>query len=244
MAALNMDQVIDTVARWIEAKASRYICAADVHSIMRARDDPLHRKALRHAAMILPDGMPVVWLSRLRGERQIERVCGPDLMLRLLEHSAKMGWRHYFYGGSQGVADELARRARALYPGLLIVGVDCPPFRELSEQEATAAVDRINETAPDILWVGLGCPKQEIWMLQNIGKLNNLIAIGVGAAFDFHSGRLKRAPAWMRSNGLEWLYRLLSEPRRLWWRYLYLAPRFVFLSLLDLRLPRSLGRQP
>ncbi|HEU4660985.1 MAG TPA: WecB/TagA/CpsF family glycosyltransferase [Pseudolabrys sp.] len=238
-----MDQVIETIACWVETKGKHYVCAADVHSIMLARDDSAHRKALRHSDMILPDGTPLVWLSKLRGEKQIERVCGPDLMLRLLAFSAKRGWRHYFYGGSEGVAQKLAQQAAALCPGIIIAGTDCPPFRPLSDEEKRTAIERINDAAPDILWVGLGCPKQERWMFESLPKLDGVVAIGVGAAFDFHSGRVKRAPPWMRSNGLEWLYRFLSEPRRLWRRYVYLAPRFLVLGLLDTRSGRSLRRR-
>jgi N-acetylglucosaminyldiphosphoundecaprenol N-acetyl-beta-D-mannosaminyltransferase len=228
-----MTSAVGVIGQWVTARENRYVCAADVHSVMRAQDDPSHMEALRRADMILPDGMPLVLVSRALGEKSIERVCGPDLMLRILESSVTEGWRHYFYGGAEGVADTLARKAAARCPGLLVAGMDCPPFRPLSVEENVAAIARINDAAPDIVWVGLGCPKQENWMLGNIDKLNGVVAIGVGAAFDFHSGRIARAPPWMRSKGLEWLHRLVSEPRRLWRRYLSLAPRFVVLSLAD-----------
>ena len=231
VSVLNMNSALDTIARWIDEKSVHYVCAADVHSIMRAQDDTAHKFALRQADLVLPDGMPVTWIGKLRGEKAIERVCGPDLMLRVFERSAEKGWRHYFYGGAEGVADLLTRRAIERYPNLTVVGTDCPPFRPLSQAEIGEAIARINSAAPDIIWVGLGCPKQERWMLENVTKLNHAVLIGVGAAFDFHSGNVRRAPVWMRSSGLEWLHRLLCEPRRLWRRYLSLAPRFVFLNV-------------
>ena len=232
VSVVRMTTAVDTIGQWVRARENRYVCAADVHSVMRAQDNPSHMEALRHADMVLPDGMPLVLVSRMLGERSIERVCGPDVMLRVLENSAREGWRHYFYGGVEGVADTLARKAAERYPGMVVVGTDCPPFRLLSEEEGHVAIARINDASPDVVWVGLGCPKQETWMSENIGKLNGVVAIGVGAAFDFHSGRIERAPRWMRLNGLEWLHRLISEPRRLWRRYLGLAPRFVLLILL------------
>jgi N-acetylglucosaminyldiphosphoundecaprenol N-acetyl-beta-D-mannosaminyltransferase len=187
--------------------------------------------------MVLPDGAPVVWISRLRGERKIRRVCGPDFILKLAERSTSLGWRHFFYGGAASVADELARRLQERYSGLIVAGVETPPFRDLTEQELAAAMQRIQHASPSIIWIGLGCPKQEIWMHQNAYKLPGVM-IGVGAAFDFHSGRIKRAPKWMRTFGLEWLHRLLSEPRRLWRRYLYLAPRFIVLNIVGAFLKR------
>jgi N-acetylglucosaminyldiphosphoundecaprenol N-acetyl-beta-D-mannosaminyltransferase len=229
-----MKAAIEIIEKWIDEKHAHYICALDVHSLMRAQDDAAHNQALCHADMVLPDGMPLVWLSKLRGQKDIERVCGPDLMLCIFEHSTQKAWRHYFFGGSQGVAEALASRARNLYPNLIVAGTDCPPFRAVSARELEDAIARINAASPDIVWIGLGCPRQEIWMSENAAKLKQSIAIGVGAAFDFHTGRIKRAPPWMRSAGLEWLYRLLSEPRRLWYRYLYLAPRFIAICSLDL----------
>jgi N-acetylglucosaminyldiphosphoundecaprenol N-acetyl-beta-D-mannosaminyltransferase len=234
LTVINMKAAIDVIEKWIDEKHAHYICALDVHSLMRAQDDAVHNHALCHADMVLPDGMPLVWLSKLRGKKDVQRVCGPDLMLCLFEQSTRKAWRHYFFGGSQGVADALAKKAKDLYPDLIVAGTDCPPFRTMSARELDDAIARINATSPDIVWIGLGCPRQEIWMCQNAAKLKQSIAIGVGAAFDFHTGRIQRAPPWMRSAGLEWLHRLLSEPRRLWYRYLYLAPRFVVICGLDL----------
>lgn len=234
LAVVDMNSAIKVISRWVNGSRSRYICELDVHSIMRAQDDPVHNHALCRADMVLPDGMPLVWMSKLRGQTSIQRVCGPDLMLRVFEYSAHERWRHYFFGGSPGVADALAKKAKDLYPNLIVAGTACPPFRPMSAQEMDETIAKINAVSPDIVWIGLGCPKQEVWMCENIGKLTHSVAIGVGAAFDFHTGRIQRAPQWMRSAGLEWLHRLVSEPGRLWRRYLYMAPRFVILGILEL----------
>jgi N-acetylglucosaminyldiphosphoundecaprenol N-acetyl-beta-D-mannosaminyltransferase len=234
LAVVDMNSAVDVISGWVDGNRSRYVCAADVHSVMRAQDDPAHNRALCRADMVLPDGMPLVWMSKLRGQKDVGRVCGPDLMLRVFEYSQDRKWRHYFFGGSPGVADALANKAKDLYPQLIVAGTSCPPFRSMSPHELEKTIAEINSVSPDFVWVGLGCPKQEIWMCENVEKLTHSVAIGVGAAFDFHSGRISRAPRWMRSAGLEWMHRLISEPRRLWRRYLYLAPRFVILGTLEL----------
>jgi N-acetylglucosaminyldiphosphoundecaprenol N-acetyl-beta-D-mannosaminyltransferase len=189
--------------------------------------------ALRNADMILPDGAPVAWIMRLRGAEISQRVCGPDIMLALCERSVSEGWRHYFYGGTEGTAEALGRAMQKKYPGLKIAGFDCPPFRSLTSIEIEASIDRINAAKPDLVWIGLGCPKQELWMAEHRSRINGAVLLGVGAAFDFHSGRVQRAPVWMRTYGLEWLHRLISEPTRLWRRYLIAAPRFCVASLTE-----------
>ncbi len=200
---------------------------------MRAQDDAKHMSALKGADMVTADGTPLVWVARLRGEKRLSRVPGPDLLSAVCERSEREGWSHYFYGGAEGVAGRLAERLQRDYPDINIAGTHCPPFRALSAEEKKTDIARINASGADIVWVGLGCPKQEIWMLENQAGLKGQVVIGVGAAFDFHTGRIERAPRWMRENGLEWLHRLASEPRRLWRRYLVLAPRFVVLSLAE-----------
>lgn len=230
---VDMATAVDTIAAWVRAKQTRCVCAPDVYNVMRAQDDARHMHALKSADLVVPDGTPLTWVMRLRGEKIKARVCGPDLMLAVCRRSAEEGWRHYFYGGADGVASELADILTRTYPGLEVAGVDCPPFRPLSTAEVDAALDRINAARPDVVWVGLGCPKQEIWMAEHRDRIDGAVLLGVGAAFDFHAGRIQRAPAWMRSNGLEWLYRLASEPRRLWRRYLILAPRFCVASLAE-----------
>lgn len=240
VSAVDGPKAVAAIARWIADRrssaarpAARYVCACDVHNVMRAQTDNLHMRALREADMIVPDGVPLVWVSWLRGERHVGRVPGADLLSALCERSLAEGWSHYFYGGEPGVAGKLAQRLTERYEGLNVAGTECPPFRPMSPEEVERDLGRINASGADIVWVGLGCPKQEIWMLENHTRLEGRVVIGVGAAFDFHSGRIERAPAWMRDHGLEWLHRLTSEPRRLWRRYLVMAPKFVALSLAE-----------
>lgn len=243
VSAISMAGAIATIKRWIGAGRPRYVCVCDVHSIMRAQGDQAHMAAMVNADMVTPDGQPLVWTGRLRGESGMERVCGPDLLPKICEHSVREGWRHYFYGGAEGVAEKLARELKEKFPGLRIAGTECPPFRPQTAREKRGAIARINAAEADIVWVGLGCPKQEIWMHENCQELRAGVMIGVGAAFDFHTGRVKRAPVWMRARGLEWLHRLVSEPRRLWRRYLWLAPRFAIRSLFETALYNLRGRR-
>jgi N-acetylglucosaminyldiphosphoundecaprenol N-acetyl-beta-D-mannosaminyltransferase len=238
VSVVNRTGVLFALADWIGERrrgstTSRYVCACDVHSVMRAQDDARHMRALKGADMVVADGTPLVWVSRLRGQAELSRVPGPDLLAAVCEHSETEGWSHYFYGGAEGVAGKLAERLARNYPGLDVAGTWCPPFREPTPEELDRDIERINASGADIVWIGLGCPKQEIWMLECQARLQGRVLIGVGAAFDFHTGRIERAPQWMRDHGLEWLHRLASEPRRLWRRYLILAPRFVALSLLE-----------
>jgi N-acetylglucosaminyldiphosphoundecaprenol N-acetyl-beta-D-mannosaminyltransferase len=224
VSRITMDSALAAIESWANAGESHYVCACDVHSMMRAQSDPEHLAALRGASMITPDGQPVVWTAHSRGVSDMQRVCGPDLLPQLCRQSLAKGWRHYFYGGADGVAGELAQQLTREYPGLKVAGIDSPPFRTLTAEEQEAALERIRASGTKILWVGLGCPKQEKWMLAHRVKLPGV---------DFHVARLERAPAWMRHNGLEWLHRLLTEPRRLWRRYLVLAPQFVAASLFE-----------
>jgi N-acetylglucosaminyldiphosphoundecaprenol N-acetyl-beta-D-mannosaminyltransferase len=233
VSRVTMRSALATIEKWLSSGESHYICACDVHSLMRARSDPSHMRALREAGMITPDGQPVVWTAHARGIADIERVCGPDLMPLLCEQSASRPWTHFFYGGADGVAADLAQRLSADYPGLKIAGMESPPYRALSFDEQRAALDRIRLSGANVLWVGLGCPKQENWMFLHRHALPGVVMIGVGAAFDFYTRRVERAPIWMRQYGLEWLHRLLSEPQRLWRRYLVLAPRFAVASIAE-----------
>ncbi len=177
--------------------------------------------------------MPLVWLSRLYGWRNTRRVYGPDLMLDLCERSLATGYRHFFYGGQEGVPDRLSDRLQRRFPGLIVAGTYSPPFRTPTEEEDEEIVRRINDAKPDIVWVGLSTPKQEHWMAQHVDRLAASVLIGVGAAFDFHAGVKRQAPRWMQQSGLEWLFRLGSEPRRLWRRYLVNNPMFVWLMFLQ-----------
>lgn len=227
VAMIDFRAAIEKVTARVERRESGYVCFADVHSIMRAHDDPDHRASLRGAALVMPDGQPLAWTGRLRGHRAVERVCGPDFIAAFCRDTAARGWGHYFYGGADGVAETLAARLRAQAPDLVVAGVESPPFRPLSLEEHEATLERIRASGARVLWVGLGCPKQEKWLRDNAAALDGIVCLGVGAAFDFVTGRVRRAPPLMRRVGLEWLHRLASEPRRLWKRYLVLAPRFV-----------------
>jgi N-acetylglucosaminyldiphosphoundecaprenol N-acetyl-beta-D-mannosaminyltransferase len=172
--------------------------------------------------------MPMVWLGKLKGFKEMNRVYGPDLMLGIMEISKQFGIRHFFYGGANGVANELKRRFEERFPGIQILGAYEPPFRPLNSDEEDELQQVVNETKPDIFWVGLSTPKQEKFMAAYQNKLDVTLMVGVGAAFDFHSGRIKQAPRWMQRSGLEWLFRLCVEPKRLWRRYLSNNPRFIF----------------
>lgn len=239
VSAIDPGEALRQIEGWLESRERRYVCVNTVHSLLCAQDDPVLREVYREAAMVTPDGMPLVWLSRRRGESDVRRVYGPDLMLACCDVFRERGARHYFYGGAEGVPQLLAERLTERYPGLQVAGGYSPPFRTLTEAEDAAVVDRINEARPDFVWVGLGAPKQDHWMADHVGRLTAPVLVGVGAAFDFHAGLKRQAPAWMQERGLEWFFRLLSEPRRLAGRYLAGNSRFVALVLAEeLRLRR------
>ena len=233
VSAVNMAQALATIEDWIARKEQHYVCVSGVHGVMESQRDERLRMIHNAAGMVTPDGMPLVWLSRLKGFRHVERVYGPDLMLACCELSAAKGYRHFFFGGAEGVPGRLADRLRERFPGLTVAGGYSPPFRPLTTEEDQALVRRINEADPDIVWVGLSTPKQERWMHEHVGRIRAPVVIGVGAAFDFHAGLKRQAPRWMQRSGLEWLFRLVTEPRRLWRRYLINNPLFVWNILLQ-----------
>ena len=218
---------LEIVDGWIKRGEHNFVCVRDVHGVMRCQDDEELRQIHNQAGLVTPDGMPLVWISRLRGFRHVDRVYGPDLMLAICERSLGQGYSHFFYGGDKGVAELLKVRLQARCPGLNVVGTYTPPFRPLTEEEDEDIVKRINTLRPDIIWIGLSTPKQEQWMAAHLGRLKAPVMIGVGAAFDFHAGLKRQAPYWMQRSGLEWLFRLVSEPRRLWYRYVVLVPKFL-----------------
>ena len=209
-------------------RPAAYICVRDVNGIMECQRDPALLRIHEEAAMVTPDGMPLVWLGRRAGFRQMTRVYGPDLMSEICRLSPSRGWRHFLYGGAPGVAERLAERLRETYPGIAVVGTCCPPFRPLTEEEKEETARMIDRARPHILWVGLGTPKQETWMAEMAPRLRIPVMVGVGAAFDFLSGRKPQAPRWMQRSGLEWLFRLATEPRRLWRRYLVNNTAFLW----------------
>jgi len=231
VSAIDMQAALTAVEKWIESQEQHYICVTNVHLVMEGQRDQVLRRILNTSGLTTPDGMPLVWLGRLLGYRHIGRVYGPDLMLALSELSARKGYKNFYYGGVEQVPERVARHLKTLFPALQIVGTFSPPFRPLSEAEDARVVEIINASDAEIVWVGLGAPKQEKWMASHIGRLRAPVLIGVGAAFDFHSARISQAPRWMMRLGLEWLYRLFQEPRRLWKRYLINNPLFVALTL-------------
>jgi N-acetylglucosaminyldiphosphoundecaprenol N-acetyl-beta-D-mannosaminyltransferase len=234
VSAITMADALAAIDRWIATRAAQYVCVTGVHGVMESQADPLLRDIHNRAGLVTPDGMPMVWISRLRGHHHVQRVYGPDLMLACCEVSVRKGYRHFFYGGGPGVAERLAKRLGERFDGLQIVGTWAPPFRELTAAEEEAMIDRIASSKPDILWVGLSTPKQERWMARYVGRLPVPVLIGVGAAFDMHAGLKRQAPRWMQRSGLEWSFRLLTEPRRLARRYLVNNPRFVWRLFLQL----------
>lgn len=218
---------------WTTQRESHYICIANVHMLMEAYDSLLFREVLKGAELVVPDGMPLVWMMRLKGQRDQQRVYGPTLMLHVLESAAREGIPVGFYGGRACVLKMLVEKMQTRYVGLHVAYEFSPPFRAMNPDEDNELIDQINQSGARILFVGLGCPKQEMWMAEHRGKIN-AVMLGVGAAFDFHAGVKSQAPAWMQKIGLEWLFRLVTEPRRLWKRYLYHNPRFIKLALADL----------
>ena len=233
VSAIDMGIALAVIDQWIAYKTAHYVCVTPVHGIMECQADPALRTIYNQAGLVTPDGMPVVWLTRSLGFPRVSRVYGPDLMLAVCEHSQARSYRHFFFGGAEGVAEKLAEVLTHRYPLLQVAGTYCPPFRSLAPEEDEAIVATINKTKPDIVWVGLGAPKQERWMAEHVNRIPGAVLIGVGAAFDFHTGRKAQAPRWMQHSGLEWLFRLASEPRRLWRRYLVYNTQFVFRVLLQ-----------
>jgi N-acetylglucosaminyldiphosphoundecaprenol N-acetyl-beta-D-mannosaminyltransferase len=234
ISALNLDTALAAVTQALERKTKGYVCVTGVHGVSEAQHDPGFRAILNHAFLNTPDGMPMVWMGRLQGFRDMARVYGPDLMLRVCEYSRTRGLTHFLYGGARGVAEELKRRMEQRFPGIHIVGTYTPPFRPLTAEEEQELAQLVRTVKPDLFWVGLSTPKQEKFMAQHWQKLDATLFFGVGAAFDFHAGRVQQAPVWMQQRGLEWLFRLTRDPGRLWKRYLKNNPLFIVRALCQL----------
>jgi N-acetylglucosaminyldiphosphoundecaprenol N-acetyl-beta-D-mannosaminyltransferase len=225
--AINMRQALAVFQSALEGRRKGYVCVTGVHGIMEAQKNPEFRAILNRSLLTTPDGVPTVWVGRWRGYSQMRRVFGPDLMLEVCAMSVGKGYTHFLYGGADGVAEQLKASLQRRFPGLRIVGSYTPPFRPLNDTETEDLCTRVSKVKPDIFWVGLSTPKQERFMAEYLPQLDTRVMVGVGAAFDVHTGRIQDAPAWMKSAGLQWLHRLGQEPRRLWKRYLYNNPRFV-----------------
>jgi N-acetylglucosaminyldiphosphoundecaprenol N-acetyl-beta-D-mannosaminyltransferase len=228
ISALNMNLAAQVILDAVRQRRKGYVCVTNVHAVMEGYDDPQVRAALNGAMLCTPDGMPMVWLGRWAGKTEMRRVYGPDLMLRLCADSCAEQLRHFFYGGANGAAAELAVKLKERFPSLIVAGTYEPPFRPLNEAEERQLIETVRAARPDLLWVGLSTPKQDKFMAACSTKLDATVMLGVGAAFDFHSGRVRQAPAWLQRLGLEWFFRLCMEPRRLWKRYLKHNPRFVY----------------
>jgi len=234
ISAINLQQATAEIERWIETGARHYVNVCNVHTVMECQQAPELRAIVNGSGLATPDGMPLVWLSHWQGHRQAGRVYGPDLMLSLCDRSQATGHRHFFYGGNPGVAEQLTSRLKERFPALAVAGIHTPPFRPAGALEETAVIQAINHARPDIVWVGLGTPKQDYWMARHRDQLDAPVLIAIGAAFDFHAGLLPQAPKWMQRSGLEWLFRFVHEPRRLAYRYLVYNPRFVAATLLQI----------
>jgi N-acetylglucosaminyldiphosphoundecaprenol N-acetyl-beta-D-mannosaminyltransferase len=231
ISTLPIGDTLGLFEAWLaDERSDRYVVFRDAHGLVRARRDPQLHSAHENADVIAPDGLPIVWAAKAMGEADVSRVCGPDLMLAACAYGATRGWRHYFYGATPEVLALLVMKLKARFPGLQVVGTSSPPFRALSAAEDDAECAAIRSSRPDFVWVGLGTPKQELWMSGHRGKLGGAIALGVGAAFDLHAGTIRRAPRWVQQIGMEWGFRLLQEPRRLWKRYLMTVPVFAVLA--------------
>jgi N-acetylglucosaminyldiphosphoundecaprenol N-acetyl-beta-D-mannosaminyltransferase len=228
ISVLDQDRAREFLFQTLREGRRGYVAVTGVHGVSEAQNDPTLREILNRALLSTPDGMPMVWMGKLLGHASIRRVYGPDLMLNLCKHSCAEGFSHFFYGGVPGVANDLARRLEARFPGLRIVGTYSPPFRGLNDMEIHDLQQRVQKTRPDFFWVGMSTPKQERFMAQHMSIFPEAkIFIGVGAAFDLLTGRIRQAPRWIQRSGLEWLFRLTQEPRRLAKRYLINNPLFI-----------------
>jgi len=228
---VNAQRFADAVAtldQWANEPDKRYVCTCPVYTLMACGEDQAARDAVNGAAMVTADGMPIVWVQRQWGYPEAERVYGPDVMLALCERTSNWGARHFFYGGLPGVAEQLACKLKARFPALEIAGTYTPPVIDANQPPDPAQIDLLNNAHADVIWVGLGSPKQDLWMAQYRPLLDAPLLIGVGAAFDFLSGSKRQAPRWMQRSGLEWAFRLVQEPQRLWRRYLIYNPRFIW----------------
>ena len=227
IAVTNMGDTIEHLEKNLDELRGEYICVSNVHTTIMAYEDESYRKVQGNAAFCLPDGKPLSVYSRKHGFPEAERVTGPDLMGELFARDN--GMRHYFYGGKPETIETLSNILKEKYPHIQIAGMVSPPFRPLTDEEDATEIQKMNDSGADIIWVGLGAPKQETWMYEHRGKVN-AVMIGVGAGFDYHAGTIKRAPAWMQKASLEWLYRLLQDPKRLFGRYFKTNLKYLWLT--------------
>jgi N-acetylglucosaminyldiphosphoundecaprenol N-acetyl-beta-D-mannosaminyltransferase len=234
---MTWPEALQTIYGWASRHESRYVCVCAVHSVVTASQDAEYGRIVNEADLACPDGAPVAWMLRRLGHSHQQRINGPDLMLKYCEQAAARGESVFLYGGATETLERLKSALQKRFPALKIAGAISPPFRPLTPAEDAEIVAAINESKAGTVWVGLGCPKQERWMAAHRHRIH-AVMIGVGAAFDYHAGTLKRAPPWMQNNGIEWLHRMASEPRRLAGRYLQTNSIFLFKAL------RQLARRP
>lgn len=234
ISAVDYNTALSNIERWIEKKERQYVCVAAVHLVMECQKDRNLLNGVNAAGMVVPDGMPLVWLLRLYGHKNVERVYGPAFMVKLCALAAQRDWGVFLLGGASGQSQEVARALLRQHPNLRIVGHRDTPSRPIPPHHNQKIIGEINNAHPKIVFVGLGCPHQELWMIENRKYLDAPVLIGVGAAFDFLSGRVRQAPAWIQNSGLEWLFRFLQEPKRLWYRYTAINATFIWLVLKEL----------
>lgn len=231
IAAINMEWLLKYLDKNIDLLHGDYICVSNVHTTVTAYEDPDYCAVQNGGIMAIPDGGPLSTVGRKRGYNNMKRTTGPSLMEEIFKITAEKGYRHFFYGSKQETLDLLEEKLNENYPGIQIVGMYSPPFRPLTQDEDEAVIQMINKVNPDFVWVGLGAPKQENWMANHQGKIDGLM-IGVGAGFDYFAGNIQRAPEWMQKYNLEWLYRLIQDPKRLFKRYLITNTKFIYYTMI------------
>jgi len=239
--AIDMERALQRVEEMLQRQNKAYICVAGVHGIMEAQKCAALADVYANADMTIPDGMPLVWVGHAQGQTTMQRVTGPDFMLELFRRQSFAATTHYLYGGEPGVADRLREVLGRRFPQARILGVRTPPFRDLDPAEQREFLEEIRRLRPDVIWVGISCPKQEIFMRRYLPLLETKIMVGVGAAFDYHTGRIRDSADWVKRAGLQWLHRFIQDPKRLWKRYLLNNPPFVFRILCQLLLERLSG---
>ena len=223
-----MQETLLTIKSWLKSETSQYVCCTGMHGIISSEKNPSLKQVYNKSGLTVPDGRPLFWIGRSSGFKKMGHVPGQDLMLKVCELSNTENYTHFFYGGAEGVANELKARLTEIYPNLRVVGTYTPPFRPLNSAEEADLIKRVQETKPDIFWVGISTPKQDQFMFDYISKLDTKIMFGVGAAFDVHAGRVPPVPQYIRWSGFEWLYRFMLEPKRLWRRTIQDIPTFIF----------------
>ena len=231
IAAINMEWLLDYLIKNIQDLKGDYICVSNVHTTVTSYEDSSYCAVQNGGLMAIPDGGPLSSVGRKRGHEKMARTTGPSLMGEVFQISAEKGYRHYFYGSTEKTLKLLEEKLKENYPGMQIAGMYSPPFRPLTEEEDKKIIEKINETNPDFVWIGLGAPKQEKWMAAHQGQIDGLM-LGVGAGFDYYAGNIDRAPEWMQKHNLEWLYRLIQDPKRLFKRYLVTNTKFIWNAMI------------